>query len=112
MAGMESVGIGMQVVDVDGHAVGTVKDYKMGDPEAITADGQEMRAAGLAEQIGSFLSAKQLPRHEAERLLRLGYIEVEHKGLFAGDVFVSAEEIESVEQDTVRLSVPADDLNR
>ena len=41
----------------------------------------------------------------AERLLSRGYIEIDRKGLFAGDAYVSATEIERG-GDTVRLNVP------
>jgi hypothetical protein len=91
---IEEVFEGMRVVDAHGDEVGKVEFVKMGDPEAITIQGQEPDLL------------PPLPRPIAERLLRVGYVKVDRKGIFAGDAYVPATDIDRIEGDTVHLSVP------
>jgi hypothetical protein len=91
---IEQVFEGMRVVDSAGNEVGKVEFVKMGDPEAITIQGQEPDLL------------PPLPRPLAERLLRVGYVKVDRRGIFAGDAYVPATDIDRVEGDTVHLSVP------
>jgi len=51
-------------------------------------------------------------RQAQERLARLGYLRVDASGLFAGHRYVEADQIASVSEDRVHLSVPADQLYR
>jgi hypothetical protein len=51
-----------------------------------------------------------VPRPFAERLLLTGYLKVDRKGLFARDAYVSATEVDGVEDNTVRLNVSKDML--
>ncbi len=92
---IEQVFEGMRVVDADRNKVGTVELVKMGDPEAVTTQGQD---TGLDEP--------HLPPPFADRLLRIGFIKVNRKGLFSRDVYVAATEIDRVNDDTVVLAVP------
>ena len=92
---IEQVHEGMRVVDADGNKVGTVELVKMGDPEAVTTEGQD---TGLDEP--------NLPPPFADRLLRIGFLKVDRKGLFARDVYVASTEIDRVDNDTVVLSLP------
>jgi hypothetical protein len=92
---IEQVHEGMRVVDADGDEVGTVELVKMGDPGAVTTEGQD---TGLDEPY--------LPAPFADRLLRVGFLKVDRKGLFSRDVYVAATEIDRVDKDTVVLSVP------
>jgi hypothetical protein len=88
---------GMHAVDADGKKVGTVKEVRLGDPDAVTAEGQVLDDDGP-------------PAGVAERLLRTGYLRL-HKGLFGGDRWVSAEDVAAVDDDSVvHLAVPADRL--
>jgi hypothetical protein len=96
---IEKVREGMRVIDADGKDVGKVTFVKLGDPEAITTQGQD---TGLNEP--------QLPRPFAERLLRVGFVKVDRKGLFASDAYVAPNEIERVDGETVHLSVRQDML--
>jgi hypothetical protein len=68
------------------------------------------RSAGLDELIGG-----EAERPPADRLLRIGNIKVDRKGLFARDVYATASEIDAVEDDsveggTVILTVPEEML--
>jgi hypothetical protein len=85
---------GMRVFDAIGKEIGTVEFVKLGDPEATTTLGEET-------DNGEPRIAGEL----RDRLLRLGFIKVDRKGLLKSDAYATAEEIDRVQNDTVRLTV-------
>jgi len=105
MAVIEQVFEGMHVVGPDGKKIGKVEDLKMGDPEAVTSDGQtDPETGGLAGGvIDDFARTSRLPRHEAERLLRIGFVKIDKAGLFAGHAYLASDELDRVEGDTLWL---------
>lgn len=105
MAVIEQVREGMHVVAPDGKRIGKVEDLKMGDPEAVTSDGQtDAETGGLVSAvIDHFAATSSLPRHTAERLLRIGYVKVDRSGLFAGHAYIASDELDRVEGDTLWL---------
>ena len=105
MDAMEQVREGMKVVAADGDDIGTVDSLKMGNPDAVTDEGQTAgeSVGPIAEFIGdTFGDLAALPRERGERLLRVGYIHIEGKWL-SHDSYVAADEIDRVEGDTVYL---------
>jgi hypothetical protein len=102
---MEQVHEGMHVVASDGKKIGKVEDLKMGDPEAVTSDGQtDPETGGLANTvIESFAVSSSLPRHAAERLLRIGYVKVNRSGFLAGHGYFASDELDRVDGDTLWL---------
>lgn len=105
------VEVGMRVVDSEDEQVGTVAALKLGDPEAVTAEGQRP-PRGFAEHVVDTFTGSEpdVPTQLAERLLRTGYIKIDVKGLFATDLYADAEQIRHVDPDGVRLNVPRDRL--
>lgn len=105
MTVIEQVREGMHVVASDGTKVGKVDDLKMGDPEAVTAEGQtDPETGGLVNTgITAFAATSRLPRHTAERLLRLGYVKVDKPGLLTGHAYFPADELDRLEGDTLWL---------
>ncbi|AUZ34943.1 hypothetical protein C3B78_11080 [Arthrobacter sp. PGP41] len=105
MAVIEQVREGMHVVASDGKKVGKVKDLKMGDPEAVTSDGQtDPETGGLVNtSVDGFAAESRLPHHAAERLLRIGYVKVDRSGLLAGHAYFASDELDRVEGDTLWL---------
>jgi hypothetical protein len=105
MAVIEHVREGMQVVGPDGEKIGKVEDLKMGDPEAVTAEGQtDPETGGLVNTlVDQFAETSKMPHHVAERLLRLGYVKIDKSGLFAGHEFVAADELDRVDGNTLWL---------
>lgn len=95
---IEKVYEGMKVVDVNGEEVGTVAFVKLGDPQAISIQGEDPDVV------------PDVPRPFASRLLLTGYLTVDRKGLFARDAYVSATAVDAVEDNTVRLNVSKDML--
>jgi hypothetical protein len=88
----------MKVVDVNGDEVGRVEFVKLGDPQAISIQGED---PDLMPDV---------PSPFAARLLLTGYLKVDRKGIFARDAYVSATEIDRVEDNTVHLNVSKDML--
>lgn len=104
---------GMRVVDSADSEVGTVEYVKMGDPEAVTVEGQEYPARTLADEIAEAVVGPEpdLPPSIAARLLRLGFVKVRGRGLDR-DRYVSADQIADVTDDRVLLKVTRDTLAR
>lgn len=103
MSVIEQVREGMHVVAPDGKKLGKVEDLKMGDPEAVTSDGQVDPATGglIGTVINDFAESSKLSHHTAERLLRMGYVKVDKAGLFAGHAYLASDELDRVEGDTL-----------
>ncbi|MDD9206062.1 hypothetical protein PU560_06200 [Georgenia sp. 10Sc9-8] len=108
---MSKVRDGMTVVDSTGEEVGTVAAVQMGDPQAVTTEGQAPdESQGLLERMGEAFDASQgLPPQAADQLRRTGYVKIDSKGI-ASDVYASAEQVSDVSGDTVRLATERDQL--
>ncbi|PSL57372.1 hypothetical protein B0I31_102350 [Saccharothrix carnea] len=104
---LADVEVGMPVIDRENEQLGTVAALKFGDPQAITAEGQQA-PRGLAEVVvDSFTGSEpDVPRQLAEKLLRTGYIKIDAKGLFSTDLYAGADQVDRVAADGVRLAVP------
>ena len=89
---------GMRVVDSHEDEVGKVVTVHMGDPGAVTAEGQD---------VGD---DSRLPPGAEERLLRTGYLRIDAKGWFAGDRWASTDEVSHVADGVVHLSVAKEAL--
>jgi hypothetical protein len=89
----------MPVVDAAGERIGKVSVVKMGDPEAVTTEGEETDD-GEPHVVGEL----------RDRLLRLGFIKINRKGFLRPDGYASADQIDRVEGESVRLSVTDTDL--
>jgi hypothetical protein len=111
---IELVREGMTVVDSTGEKVGKVEGLKMGDPGAVTEQGNELQDTGFLGNIAEVFSGDEREPDVAgparARLLRSGYIKVDGGFLIETDRYVPADRIASVSGDTVRLSVPKDQL--
>jgi len=106
----------MDVRDVSGKSIGTVRDVYLGAPESISGSpGAEPtdQAAELGEGTplaSALLPPDPLPREVVERLRQHGFIRIDSAGLFASDRYAAAEQIASVSSDGVRLAVSRDEL--
>lgn len=99
--------IGDRVVDSTGKDLGKVKFVKMGDPTAATDKGQwDFRTSILG--WGSDYDLSSLPEQAQEQFMRAGYIHVDVS--LAPDRFVGAGQIDRVENNTVYLRVPEENL--
>jgi hypothetical protein len=102
------VEIGDSVVDSSDKEVGTVKFVKMGDPTAVTDQGQEDRDPGIWGLGGDSYDLGNLPEQARHELLRVGFIHIDVS--WADDRFAAAGQIARVENNTVYLTVPEADL--
>ena len=105
---ISNVMIGDTVVDSTGKEVGTVKFVKMGDPNAITAEGQEDNDQGLVWIGDDSYDMGDLPEQAQNQLMRVGFIHIDVS--WAGDRFAGPEQIARVENNTVYLTVPEANL--
>lgn len=105
---LEHVRTGMDVVDASGEKVGTVETVKMGDPQAATTQGQTgSESDSFLASVTQATGADQEPdvnRQRSERLMRLGYIKIDHSGLFSGHGYAAADEVDRVENGRVHLA--------
>lgn len=97
---------GMLVIDANGEDVGTVAEVQMGDPQAVTSQGQEMSSGGrlLGQLIEGLGGGSSLPRQQQERLLRVGYVRIESPGGPSGPSHVPADLIRAVADGRVHLT--------
>lgn len=92
---MQQVREGMHVVDANGKEIGKIEDFKMGDPAVVTATGA--RDITEADFLDAFGKRDDLSQHLAKRLLRLGYVKIDRKGLFRHDQLVGADQLDRVD---------------
>jgi hypothetical protein len=97
-AAMTQIREGMRVVDDSGAQIGTVAGFKMGDPTAVTTEGQH---TGETDE-------PRIPEELAARLLRAGYVRIRMDGLFRRDAYAASDEIADVSDDVVSLTVGGD----
>ena len=101
---------GDTVVDSTGKELGTVKFVKMGDPNAVTDEGQEDDSPGFFGLGGDDYDMGNLPEQARHQLMRVGFIHIDVS--LADDRFAGAGQVARVENNTVYLSVPEADLIR
>lgn len=105
---------GMTVVDANGDEVGTVEYVKMGDPEAVTTQGEEIDTTDgglVADLAGAFTGGggePDVPKPFRSQLLRQGFVKVGGKGWFGKDRYFMPHRIARVGGDTVALNVTKD----
>jgi hypothetical protein len=100
--------IGNTVVDSTGKEVGTVKFVKMGDPNAVTTEGQEDEDPGILGLGGDSYDLGDLHEQARHQLLRVGFIHIDVS--WANDRYAAAGQIARVEDNTVHLTVPEANL--
>jgi hypothetical protein len=109
----------MPVCDRAGDKIGKVRQVFLGAVSnkmdqrgagPATASVPEQRDETLVDFVAEAFADKPLPDVLRERLLRQGFIQIDTSGLFASDRFAFADQIQSVMEDCVRLSVSKDEL--
>ena len=103
-----------RVVDAAGEDVGKVEYLQMGDPEAVTAEGNEHRPVDLVGAVVERALAEEsepdVPDPLRTELQRTGYLKIGGHGIGGKARYVSSERVSAVSDDTVRLSVRKGDL--
>lgn len=103
---------GMSVVDANGDDIGKVDEIRMGDPGAVTVEGQEMDRSNTivddaAVAFGARADGPDVPEPFRSELMREGYIKVDGKGWIDTDRYLRSAD---VVDDTARLRVAKEAL--
>jgi hypothetical protein len=113
---MARVQEGMRVIDAAGEDLGKVEYLQMGDPEAVTTEGNEHRPVDLVGEVVERVlpeeSEPDVPDPLRTELQRTGYLKIGGHGIGGRARYVSSEHVSAVSGDTVRLSVRKGDLAR
>jgi len=113
-ATMERVQEGMRVVDAAGEDIGKVAYVQMGDPTAVTTQGNERTVTGLAGTVleGDLPDASEpdVPHPLRASLRRTGFLKIDGKDLHNEARYVSSERVRDVSGDVVRLDLHRADL--
>lgn len=105
---------GMKVVDADGDEVGKVASVRMGDPEAVTAQGEEPPGEGgiIGAVATAVTGGESLPEQAREELERLGYVRIDRHKLVGRHLYASSSQVARVADDVVHLGVREAELVR
>ncbi len=106
---IEQVREGMTVMDSLGEKVGKVDSLMMGDPGAVTEQGNQDRDTGFMGDLAEAFGSEQepdVPDAARAQLLRTGYVKVDGGFLFGTDRYVQPDRIVAVRDETVYLNVP------
>lgn len=103
---------GMRVFDAGGTEVGTVDLVQRGDPNAVTVQAPTADPGSSLDELIESAATEEpdVPADLAARLLRSGYLKVSTGLAWTGAVYVLADQIATVADDEVRLTVTAADL--
>lgn len=103
---------GMRVLDAGGTEVGTVDLVQRGDPNAVTVQAPTADPGSSLDELIESAATEEpdVPADLAARLLRSGYLKVSTGLAWTGAVYVLADQIATVADDEVRLTVTAADL--
>lgn len=102
----------MEVKDAAGATIGRVAYVEIGDPGAVAPEGfDNLPGEETAKSLGAH-PEPHVPPELVTRLLLIGYIKVKDKRRFRPDhhFYAMADEIVSVEDDTVQLGKLRDEL--
>jgi hypothetical protein len=111
---MSRVEEGMRVLDARGEEVGKVQFVHMGDPEAVTTEGNEDRPTDLMGRVAQAVLPDErepdVPEPLRTNLVRTGFVKIDGPGLRDTDRYASSEQVREVSGDTVRLGVAGKQL--
>jgi hypothetical protein len=110
---LENIKTGMRVLDQADNEIGTVDYVKFSDedprhPGAETASVNPIQRDSrdsLVTNVLDVFSSDDVPDELRDRLLREGFVRVESNGLFHADRYILPNQIQSVNDDEVRLNV-------
>jgi hypothetical protein len=106
---------GMRVIDAADQEIGKVELIRMGDPEAVTGEGQRQPTdllTAAAEAIVPDEREPDVPAPLRSRLVRSGFIKVDGPGLADTDRYVTPDRVREVREDRVYLNVRKEQLPR
>jgi len=113
----EGIHVGMRVFDNHHRHIGVVDDFKYSDedpsrpgPETAGLNPIDMRRGdSLIENLAEAFRTEELPEEIRERLLNEGYVRLDAAGLFAADRYILPDQIASISNDEITLTVDSKD---
>ena len=118
---LRSIHKGMEVKDVEGNDIGTVKDLYFGADSdemmshgagAATAPDPSVREDSLIDNVARAFTDfdDELPEEMRKRLINEGYIRIDTAGLFRSDRFILPDDVRHRPDEHVHLNVSKDEL--
>ena len=111
---IELVHEGMRVVDQGGVDLGKIEYVSMGDPQAVTTQGNEPPGGGpIADFVANALDEQRepdVPEPYRSQLIREGFLKIDGPGRLDRDRYVRSTLVASVTGNIVTLKVPGDRL--
>lgn len=105
---------GMDVYDANGKHIGTVERVHFGESaegvQTATPSSPNLRGSSFLDDLAQVFTTDEVPDEVRERLLQQGFIRIDADGIFAADRYVTLDNVASVAQDRVTLSVSRDQL--
>jgi hypothetical protein len=109
----------MEVRGPDGSRIGTVEFVHFGDEDPSTPEAESptvspavRRDPTIMDIVVEAFRTDDVPEELREKLLRNGFVRVDASGLFAADRYVLPDQIASVSDDQITLTVGRDELIR
>ncbi|GGF43745.1 hypothetical protein GCM10011321_37860 [Youhaiella tibetensis] len=113
----QGIHVGMRVFDNHHRHIGVVDDFKYSDedpsrpgPETAGINPGDMKGRdSIINNLAEAFHPNELPEEIRERLLNEGYVRLDADGLFAADRYILPEQIASVGDDEITLTVDSKD---
>jgi hypothetical protein len=115
----ETLHRGMKVFDSTNAEIGTVEDFKFSDEDPGTPGleqndvhpmDRERADDPVSIMARAFAGEDEMSDELKEKLLREGFVRIDAEGLFAGDRYITPDQIARADGDRLMLSVPKADL--
>ncbi|KKB10605.1 hypothetical protein VE25_17170 [Devosia geojensis] len=115
----ETLHVGMKVFDSTNAEIGTVEDFKFSDEDPATPGLEQNDVHPMDRErdddlvsimARAFAGEDGLSDELKEKLLREGFVRIDAEGLFAGDRYITPDQIARADGDRLVLSVPKSDL--
>jgi hypothetical protein len=107
---------GMRAYGPNGDEIGTVEFVYLSDEDPTTPSAETVQPnlpperRTLIDQIADAFHGDDIPETLRQRLLRNGFVRLDATGLFAADRYVQPDQIASVAEDSITLTVGRDEL--
>ena len=114
----ETLHVGMKVFDSTNAEIGTVEDFKFSDEDPMTPGLEQNDVHPMDRDRGddlvsimarAFAGEDGISDELKEKLLREGFVRIDADGLFAGDRYITPDQIARADGDRLGLSVPKSD---
>lgn len=104
---LSQIAEGMEVYDSDGHRIGTVEAFRLGEG---TLKASRTNIVTIVEELAETMGKhKELPTAFYTRLYEEGFVRV-RRGILRSDVLIFSKQIEDIQADAIYLNVEQGEL--